>query len=85
MGVLSTVTRGSSRCHPRGLRNDRMGTLSVRVRREEDIPDNQDCRFFGELVLLAASLEVDLATNSIVHVDLTCNQVGEGGGGGVWK
>ena len=62
-----------------------MSILSVRAWQEGDIPDNQNCRFFGELVLLAASLEIDLATNSIVQVDLTGNQVGEGGGGGVWR
>ena len=57
----------------------------MRAWRKGDVPNNQDCRLFRELVLLAASLEVDLATNGIIQVDLAGNQVGESRGGGVWK
>ena len=36
-------------------------------------PNNQDGMILGELVLLAAGLEVNLATNSIMQVDLASN------------
>lgn len=49
------------------------------------VPDNQDSRILGELVLLTASFEVNLAANSIVQVDLAGNQVGKSGRSSVWK
>ena len=70
------VTRGSSRCHPRGL-----GTCQHKtwVRNGTYIPDNENSWVLRELVFLSTSLEIDLATNGITEVNLAVEHVGKSG------
>ncbi len=41
------------------------------------IPNNEDCRFFGEFVLLSTRFKVYFAHDGIAKVDLAVDQVGK--------
>lgn len=59
MGWPSIKSRGSSRCHPRGLYDQRWDRM---ISLKGDIPDEQDCGLVAQLVLFAFDLKVNLVS-----------------------
>ena len=76
MGTLSTVTRGSSRCHPRGL-----GQVEGRETTEKlkSIPNDKSTGVFDQFVGFPATFKINLTFDSIAKVDLTVDHAGKGG------
>lgn len=67
----------------------RSGTLGETYRRNHEtgqhVPNNEDCRVLGELVLLPVGLEVNLPPDGVTQVDLASDHVRKCGGRRVWS
>ena len=83
MGELSTVTRGSSRCHPRGLFPKIVfkyeKKMEGRTKNSKNVPNNENSWILRQLVLLSTYFKIDLTPNSIAEINLAIDQVGKRG------
>jgi len=73
------VTRGSSRCHPRGLSSKRFSMNSGGGKTNSNVPNNENSWILSQLVLLSTYFKVDLTPDCIAEVNLAIYHVGEGG------
>ena len=68
------VTRGSSRCQPRGLNNSESKQLTMCGGVS---PNDKDGGFLRQPVRFSAGLKINSTPDSVTQVDLAVEQIGE--------